>query len=170
MIDKLQNIKSNILYLTKRRESNRYSTPFSSDTLMTDCFELICHGRVAGECEHSTCQNKGHSDTIYKTKWRSSLKLFKRLWLNFSNLWRPAPYIKIHRRYPQENNGMHTRETGSIGSSVFTVFRYSVPSNGLTRNSRFPIQGNVAKVHKRKCLPCPCMYFFFCLEQGDTKS
>jgi hypothetical protein len=64
---------------------------------------------------------------------------------------------------------MHTGETDSIGGSDFTVFRYSVPSNDLTRNNRFHIQDNVVKVNKRKYFPCPCMYFFFCLEQGVTK-
>jgi hypothetical protein len=78
MTDKLQKIKSEILYLTKRQETNRYLAP-SSNTLMTDFVEFICYRRVPGEYERSVSQNKGHSDTIYKSKWRSSWKLLKQL-------------------------------------------------------------------------------------------
>jgi hypothetical protein len=98
-------------------------------------------------------------------KLQSSRTLLKRLWLNFSNLWRTPPYIKFLRRYPHENNGMYTSETGCIGGSDFTVVRYSVPSNGITRNSRFPIQGNVVKVNKRKYLHVLARTFSFALNK-----
>jgi hypothetical protein len=61
---------------------------------------------VTGEYEHSSSKYRSPSERHDEKK---AFFMDQWLWLNFSALWRLVPWIKLHRWYVQESNGMHSR-------------------------------------------------------------
>jgi hypothetical protein len=102
---------------------------------------FIHHRLMPSEYDHSNSKN-GAFQIGPKTKLWSCQKWLHLL--NFSNLWRPSPKLKLFRWYLQKNNDTHTLEDQT---QFCHNWLYQSEDFCLVFSSEFHFEGKVIKVN-----------------------